>query len=55
MKFADVFRRAFPRWGGRSGIGRLLGGTFPLRNLSRGKRISMKGVQDFLALLKKKQ
>ena len=30
-------------------------GNFPSRNLSRGKKISMKGAQDFLALFKKKQ
>ena len=30
-------------------------GNFPWRNLSWGKKISMKGAQDFLALLKKKQ
>ena len=28
-------------------------GNFPLRNLSLGKKISMKGAQNFLALLKK--
>ena len=28
-------------------------GNFPWRNLSGGKKISVKGVQDFLALLKK--
>ena len=31
----------------------LLGRIFPWRNLSWGKRISMKGAQDFLALFKK--
>ena len=30
-------------------------GSFPSRNLSWGKKISMKGAQDLLALLKKKQ
>ena len=30
-------------------------GSFPSRNLLWGKKISMKGAQDFLALLKKKQ
>ena len=29
-------------------------GNFPSRNLSWGKKISMKGAQDLLALLKKK-
>ena len=30
-------------------------GSFPLKNLSWGKKISMKGAQDLLALFKKKQ
>ena len=30
-------------------------GNFPSRNLSWGKKISMKGAQDLLALLKKKK
>ena len=33
--------------------GRYVGGTFPKGNLSCGKKISMKGAQDFLALFKK--
>ena len=30
-------------------------GSFPSRNLSWGKKISMKGAQDLLGLLKKKK
>ena len=41
--------------GGRvelGGVGR--GRIFPWRNISWGKRLSMEGAQDFLALFKKK-
>ena len=33
---------------------RIYWGNFPSRNLLWGKKISMKGAQDFLALFKKK-
>ena len=52
----EVYRRFqgdfFGLGGGVEGRG-LRGRIFPWRNLSWGKRISMKGAQDFLALFKK--
>ena len=52
QKCTDVFRGIF--WLGRGVEKRgICWGNFPLRNLSWGKKISMKGGQDFLALFKK--
>ena len=53
-KCTDVFRGFFG-WGEGLRRGGYVGGTFHLEieNLSWGKKISMKGAQDFLALLKK--
>jgi len=50
-KCTDVFRGIFG-WG-RVDNREICWGNFPSRNSSRGKKMSMKGVQDFLALLKK--
>jgi len=47
------FQRDFLVGGGGGEKRGICGGDFPWRNLSWGKKISMKGVQDFLALLKK--
>jgi len=52
-KCADVFREIFFGLGGRVEGEGLLGRIFPWRNFSWGKRISMKGTQDFLALFEK--
>ena len=50
------FQGDFFGLGGRvEGGGGLRGRIFPWRNFSWGKRISMKGVQDFLALFEKKR
>ena len=53
----EVYRRFqgdFFCWGGGGVEGNgLRGGNFPWRYLSWGKRISMKGAQDFLAFFKK--
>ena len=54
-KCTDVFRGIF--WLGGGGVVEKRGifwGNFPWSNLSWGKKISMKGAQDILALLKKK-
>ena len=52
-KCTGVFRGIF--WlGGGVEKRRIYWGNFPSRNLSWGKKISMKGVQDLLALFKKK-
>jgi len=52
-KCTDVFRGIF--WlGGGVEKRRICCGNFSSRNLSWGKKISMKGAQDFLALFKKK-
>ena len=53
-KCTGVFRRIFWLGGGVENRGICLG-SFPSRNLSSGKTISMKGAQDLLALLKKKK
>jgi len=51
-KCTGIFRRIFwleagvEKWG-------IYWGNFPSRNLSWGKKISMKGAQDLLALFKK--
>ena len=53
-KCTDVFRGIFWFREGRvDGGGGLRGRIFPWRNFSWGKRISMKGAQDFLALFEK--
>ena len=52
-KCTGVFRRIFWLGGGVEKRG-IFWGSFPSRNLSWGKKISMKGAQDLLALLKKK-
>ena len=55
-KCTDVFREIFLFiffWGGEFLGGGLRGRIFPWRNLSWAKRISMKGAQNFLALLRK--
>ena len=53
-KCTGVFGRIF--WfGGGVAKRRIYWGNFPLRNLSWGKKISMKGAQDLLALFKKKK
>ena len=52
-KCTDVFRGIFFGLGGRVEGGGLRGRIFPWRNFSWGKRISMKGAQDFLALFEK--
>ena len=52
-KCTGVFRRIFWLEAGVEKMG-YAGGTFSSRNLSWGKKISMKGAQDLLALLKKK-
>ena len=51
-KCTDVFRVFF----GGGGVGKrgICWGNFPLKNLSWGMKIYMKGAQDFLALFKKK-
>ena len=54
-KCTDVFRRILFVWGEGVEEGGLRGKIFPWRNLSWGKRISMKRAQDFLALFKKKK
>ena len=51
-KCTGVFRRIFWLGGGVEKRG-IYWGNFPSRNLSWGKEISMKGVQDLLALFKK--
>ena len=52
-KCRDVFRGIF--WlGGVVEKRGICWGNFPWSNLSWGKKISMKGAQDFLVLLKKK-
>ena len=53
-KFTGVIRRIF--WL-KVGVEKreICWGNFPSRNLSRGKKISMKGAQDLLALPKKKK
>ena len=51
-KCRDVSRGIFWLGGGVEKRG-LCEGNFPWRNLSWGKKTSMKGVQDFLALFKK--
>ena len=53
-KCTDVFRGICWLGGGVEKRG-LRGGSFPWRNLSRGKKISMKGAQHFLALFKKNE
>ena len=51
-KCTDVFRGIF--WlGGEIEKREICCGNFLLRNLSWGKKISMKGAQDFLAVFKK--
>ena len=52
-KCTDLSKGIFFGWGGVEERG-LCEGNFQGRNLSRGKRISMKGVQNFLALKKNK-
>ena len=52
-KCTGVFRRIFWLEAGVEKRG-ICWGNFPSRNLSWGKKISMKGAQDLLALLKKK-
>ena len=50
------FQGDFFGWGGGELKGRgLHGRIFQYRNVLLGKRLSMKGAQDFLALFKKKQ
>ena len=51
-KCTGVFRRIFCLEAGIEKRGICLG-NFPSRNLSWGKKISMKGAQDLLVLLKK--
>ena len=52
-KCTGVFRRIF--WSGRGLEKRgIYWGNFPSRTWSWGKKISMKGAQDLLTLLKKK-
>ena len=51
-KCTDVFRGIF-LFRGRFEGGGFRGRIFPWRNMSWGKRISMKGAQDFLALFEK--
>ena len=51
-KCTVVFRRIFWLEAGVEKRG-ICWGSFPSRNLSWGKKISMKGAQDLLALLKK--
>ena len=53
-KCTGVFRRIFRLEAGVEKRGIFLG-NFPSRNLSWGKKISMKGAQDLLALLKKNE
>ena len=52
-KCTGVFGRIFWLGGGVEKRG-IYWGNFPSRNLSWGKKISMKGGQDLLALFKKK-
>ena len=47
------FQGDFFGLGGRFEGGGVRGRIFPWRNFSWGKRISMKGAQDFLALFEK--
>ena len=50
------FQGDFFGLGGRVEVGGgVRGRIFPWKNFSWGKRLSMKGAQDFLALFKKKQ
>ena len=51
-KCTDVFMGIFWLGGGVDKRG-ICCGNFPSTNLSWGKKISMKGAQDFLALFKK--
>ena len=53
-KCTSVFGRIFWLEAGVEKRG-ICWGIFPSRNLSWGKKISMKGAQDLLALLKKKK
>ena len=53
-KCTGVFRRIFWLGGGVEKRG-IYWGNFPSRNLSWGKKISMKGAQDLLGLFKKKK
>ena len=53
-KCTGVFRRIFWFEAGVEKRG-IWWGNFPSMNLSWGKKISMKGAQDLLALLKKKK
>ena len=52
-KCRDVFRGIFGWEGGGVEKRGLFGGNFPWRNLSWGKKISIKVAQHFLALFKK--
>ena len=51
-KCTDVFRGIFLLGELREGLRERI---FPWRNFSWGKRLSMEGAQDFLALFKKKK
>ena len=51
-KCTEVFRGIF-RLGGGVEKREICWGNFPWRNLSSGKKIFMKGAQDFLSVLKK--
>ena len=53
-KCTGVFRRMFWLGGGVEKRG-IYWGNFPSRNLSWGKKISMKGAQDLLASFKKNE
>ena len=53
-KCTGVFRRIFWLEAGVEKR-RICWGNFPSRNLSWGKKISMKGAQDLLAFLKKNE
>ena len=52
-KCTNVFREIFWLGGRVVEKSRICWGSFPSRNLSWGKKNSMKGVQDLLALLNK--
>ena len=53
-KCTDVFRGIFLVWDEELMWWGLRTTIFPRKNFSWGKRLSIKGAQDFLALLKKK-
>ena len=59
LAYSNIYWEVYRRFQGNFLVGRgvekrgIYWGSYPSKNLSWGKKISMKGVQDFLALLKK--